>query len=61
VTFALYHCTLVYLTPAGRRVHYHTKTVARDADDALALAERHLANDSRRVVQTIVHRRAIEQ
>lgn len=61
MTHALFHCTLVYYTPAGRRIHFRTKTVARDADEALRLAERHLHNDTRRVVDHIAEREAIEQ
>ena len=60
-SYALYNCMLVYLTPAGRRVHFRTKAVAQTADQALALAERHLTHDKRRVVVDIVHREAIEQ
>jgi len=59
--YTLYNCMLVYLTPAGRRQHFRTKAAAQTADQALALAERHLTHDKRRVVAAIVHKRSIEQ
>jgi len=59
--YTLYNCMLVYLTPAGRRQHFRTKAAAQTADQALALAERHLSHDKRRVATAIVYREAIEQ
>jgi hypothetical protein len=56
--YNLYNCVLVYLTPAGRRQHFRTKAAAQTADQALALAERHLLHDKRRAVGSIEHREA---
>jgi hypothetical protein len=57
--YNLYNCTLIYLTPAGRRRHFRTKAAAQTVDQALALAERHLSHDKRRVVASIVDRGVI--
>lgn len=57
----LYNCLLVYNTPAGRRIHYHTRTIARAADLALDIARMHLAQDTRRRVRSIEYMEAIEQ
>ena len=56
-----YRCLLVYYTPAGRRRHYRTMTVAPDKAEALKLAERHLAQDTRRRITYIELSEAIEQ
>lgn len=60
-TDRLFNCTLVYLTPTGKRIHFRTKAIAPAADLALDLAQRHLAHDSRRRVQTVEYMEAIEQ
>jgi len=57
----VYNCALVYRTPDGRLKQFNTRAIAPTADQALALAERHLTHDKRRVVAAIVHKRSIEQ
>jgi len=60
-TDRLFNCTLVYHTPAGKRIYFRTKAIAPAADLALDLAQRHLTHDSRRRVQTVEYMEAIEQ
>jgi hypothetical protein len=59
-TDRLYNCLLVYHTPAGKRIHYRTKTIARAADLALDIAQRHITHDTRRKVRAIEFMEAIE-
>jgi hypothetical protein len=56
----LYNCLLVYNTPAGKRIHYRTKTIARAADLALDIAQRHITHDTRRKVRSVEYMEAIE-
>jgi hypothetical protein len=59
-TDRLYNCLLVYNTPAGRRIHYRTRTIARAADLALDIAQSHLTHDTRRKARSIEYMEAIE-
>ena len=60
-TDRVYGCMIMYLTPAGRPVQVYERTMAPTAEEALALAEKIVRADKRRVIQSIEHRKAYEQ
>lgn len=60
-TDRVYGCTIMYLTPAGRWVQVYERTIAPTSEEALALAEKIVRADKRRVIQSIEHRKAYEQ
>ena len=60
-TDRVYGCVITYLTPKGHWVQVNERTMAPSAEEALALAEKIVRADKRRVIQSIEYRKAYEQ
>jgi len=56
-----YMCIIMYHTPAGRPVQVNERTIAPSPEEAMALAEKLLLKDKRRVIGRIAYRKVIEQ
>ena len=59
-TDRVFNCAITYQTPAGRWVQVNDSTIAPNAEEALELAEKLLLADKRRVIGSIIYRKAYE-
>ena len=54
----VFNCAIVYQTPGGRWVQVNERVIAPTAEEALAVAEKMVLADKRRVIGNIEHRKA---
>lgn len=55
----VYCCVIMYRTPGGRAVQVNETTIAPTPDEAMALAEKILREDKRRLIGSIEYRKVI--
>jgi hypothetical protein len=55
----VYRCVIMYRTPAGRAIQVNETTIAPTPEEAMALAEKIMRKDKRRLIGGIEYRKVI--